>query len=783
MTAPAKTPSPPSIALRLTLAGRVQGIGMRPALARLAKRYSLAGFVANTRDGVELHVEGPAADVEQFESVLRHHLPAAAEISSLKPRRVEPAGLATFALTPPAVSPNPTFERDGPSAAHPLATRVPADVVVCDACLAEVEDPDNRRHRYPFTSCTDCGPRYSIIDRMPYEREQTSLVAFPLCDRCRHEYSGCDDRRFHAQTNACARCGPTTWLRDARDQVVASDDEAIRAAAAAILDGRIVALRGLGGYQLLVDATSVEAVERLRRRKRRPGKPLAVMVASVDEAIKCATLDDAERRLLREPAGPIVVSRATVRSELAAAVNRQLNTIGLMLPTTPLHRMLLTAAGRPLVCTSGNVDGEPLAHHADDALARLREVADVWLEHDRPICRAVDDSVLRVMAGRPVMIRLARGYAPLPLPTELPSDQPMIALGGHQKNAIALCNGAQAVLGPHVGELNSLAARQRFVDHIADLTTLYGSLAGRVACDQHPDYFATRWAESQRQPVLPVQHHHAHLVAGMLEHGWLDRQVIGVALDGSGYGSDGTIWGGEFLLTTATSFERVGHLRPFPLPGGETAIGQPWRVATALVRDALGDDAAARLNFQTGSARSLLPVLRRPNLSPITTSAGRLFDGVAALVLGIEQSQFEGQAAMLLEAASDPPGGSRRDSRYAFASDASQSTQLDWRPLVRQIMRARATGIAPAAIALQFHQSLARAVFRFCRNYASLPVVLGGGVFQNRLLVDLLVQYFSATKQPLGLPGLIPPNDGGLAAGQLGVAAARTLQGRTATCV
>jgi hydrogenase maturation protein HypF len=764
--------SPPRIAARLTLAGRVQGIGVRPAIARCAQRLSLTGYVGNSPAGVEIHVEGLAADVKRFEHELRGQLPAAAEVSSLRSTRVEPAGCETFLVAQAADLPSSSA---APSTPATLSTSVPADMAICRECSSEVQSAADRRYGYPFTSCTNCGPRYSIIARMPYERSHTSMSEFPLCDACRGEYQSAADRRFHAQANACPRCGPQVWLRDV-DHVIARGQDAVRAAATAIRDGRIVALRGLGGYQLLVDATSQEAVERLRRRKHRRGKPLAVMVASVEEALRLACLDEDERRLLCSPAAPIVVADLRGDARLAASVSEDLPTVGLMLPTTPLHAMLLNFVQRPLVCTSGNVEDEPLVYELDAASEQLQGVADLWLEHDRPILRPIDDSVVRVMAGRAVTIRLARGYAPLPL--DLRCEAPLLALGGHHKTSIALSNGAQAVLGPHVGDLDSIASRQRYAEQVDALSDLYGIDTCQLACDLHPEYFTTQWAENRWPAIERVQHHHAHIAAGMLEHGWLDRQVLGVSFDGTGYGMDGTIWGGEFLLSTATGFARVGHLRPFALPGGEQAVRQPWRVATGLVRDAAGNDEAARLGFQTGDAESLLPLLRRPNLSPVTTSAGRLFDGVAALVLGVEECCFEGQAAMFLEAACD-----RSDvGRYDIPIQNGVPRQLDWRPLVKRILCDRAVSVSPGAMAMRFHRGLADAIAEFCRSYGNLPIVLGGGVFQNRVLVELLAERFADTSQMFGLPGRIPPNDGGLAAGQLAVAAALIRQRRTSSC-
>lgn len=769
------------VAVRLRLTGRVQGIGMRPAIARFAQQLALAGYVRNTLGGVEVFVEGAEQDVARFTDEFREQLPDAAEISSSESDFVQPQRLDAFRVEPESRATNPPSDHGELDTPNALTALVPPDVAVCEKCLAEVADAADRRHGYPLTSCTDCGPRYSIVERMPYDREQTSMSGFPLCAACRREFESPWDRRFHAQTTACPDCGPQIWLRGDTGRVLARGKDAVGAAVHAILQGEIVALRGVGGYQLLVDATSQEAVQRLRQRKHRHGKPLAVMVRLLDEAEKLAWLDEAERKLLCDPAGPIVVAQMRDDTPLASSVTNGLQTVGLLLPTTPLHWLLLNSARLPLVCTSANVEGEPLIFAAEEAADRLRAVANVCLEHDRPICRPIDDSVVRVMAGRPVAIRLARGYAPLPL--NITSDQSMVALGGHQKAAVALCNGAQSVLGPHIGDLDSIAARQRFVEQTAALSDLYGVEDCRMVSDQHPEYFTTCWADvwaddsagDRSRAAIRVQHHHAHVVAGMVQHGWLDRQVLGVSFDGTGYGTDGTIWGGEVLRATAVAFERIGHLRPFSLAGGDRAVREPWRVATALVHDAVGAEQAARLTFSSGQAKSLLAVLRSSVLSLRTTSAGRLFDGIAALVLGVETCDFEGQAAMLLEAVCDLSA----TGQYEIPLGDQRPQQLDWRPLVRQILRERVAGVATGVMAMRFHRGLASAIFNLCRGHSSLPVVLGGGVFQNRILVELLAERFGKTGQPLGLPGMIPPNDGGLAAGQLAVAAVMSRPGRT----
>jgi len=767
-------------AARFRLTGRVQGIGLRPAVARLADKRMLAGFVGNTPGGVEIHVEGAEENVERFARELAAHLPPAAQVVSVEREVSIVQGCEGFTVRQGlhrSVDRSSNVQSDGSLG---LIARVPPDTVTCNCCLAETQDPDNRRYGYAFTSCADCGPRYSILQRMPYERELTGMAGFPLCGSCRAEYDTPADRRFQAQTIACCECGPKLWLRDRSDRLVAGPHDALRAAAVSIGEGRIVALRGLGGYQLLADATSQTAVERLRMRKQRRGKPLAVMVASVREAKHLASLDEREAGWLADPAGPIVVAQMRSEAPLAASVTGGLNTLGLMLPTTPLHALLMRQVRRPLICTSGNREGDPLVYDSAEALRQLGLLADLWLEHDRPILRPVDESVLRVIAGRPVSLRLARGLAPLSL--DLDCARPLVALSGHQKSAVAISNGSQAMLGPHVGDLDSTAARERFLDQLVALQQLYGVNSVPLVCDEHPQFFTTGWAEARAAAVMQVQHHHAHVAAGMLEHDWLDREVLGVSFDGTGYGRDATIWGGEFLRSTATGFQRVGHLRPFPLAGGEQAVRQPLRVATALVFEAAGVERASQLVFESGDSKGLLAILNRRKFSPRTTSAGRLFDGIAALVLGIEKCQFEGQAAMLLEAACDPLSAGEYTLPIRAGRSPEQPLELDWRPLVRQVLQDKAADIEPGTMAMRFHRALAAAIVAVCHRSGSLPVVLAGGVFQNRVLVELIAQRYEG-RQPLGLPGLIPPGDGGLAAGQLAVASSQLRTGGSARCV
>ncbi len=528
-------------ACRMQLEGQVQGVGLRPAVARLAREVGLAGYVRNVAAGVEIHMEGPLGRIEEFRRRVQGELPGEARLSAVSSDGCQPLGMDGFAIVESNTS-------------GPLTTRVPADVATCAACLAEVVRAADRRFQYAFISCTGCGPRYSIIDAMPYDRCRTSMQAFDLCQRCAAEYDRAEDRRFHAQTNACGVCGPSLQSEHgSREQAFL-----LGAAADAVLAGDVLALRGLGGYQLVVDATNEAAVKRLRLRKRRSQKPLAVMVQTLEDAERLVVLTEQTRTLLSASDRPIVLLPVRVPGPLAVGIHPELTELGLFLPTTALHWLLLDRVNRPLVVTSGNLEGEPLVTAVDAAQHELSGIADCWLHHDREIWRPIDDSVVRVISARPVTLRLARGLAPLSLPAMegllkqrtggLDADLPaVLAVGGHQKNAVALFNGSQAVLGPHIGDLDSVATRQRFVGHVEELLTLYRCPPPVIVHDLHPDYFTTRWAQESGSRTLGVQHHHAHVVSAMLENGWLSREVLGVACDGTGYGSDGTVWGGEFL--------------------------------------------------------------------------------------------------------------------------------------------------------------------------------------------------------------------------------------------
>jgi hydrogenase maturation protein HypF len=740
--------------LRLRVSGAVQGVGFRPFVYRIARRAGLDGWVENSTAGVTIEVEGRPARLDEFRRSLETDKPPFASVLGVELAELEPLGVAGFAI------------RESPAAGERSALVLP-DHATCADCRREIFEPGNRRHRYPFTNCTACGPRYSIILDLPYDRARTTMGRFEMCPRCRAEYADPEDRRFHAEPNACPDCGPRLALWDERGDVLAERDAALTAAAVALRLGRIVALQGLGGFHLLVDARRDDAVRELRRRKRREAKPLAVMVGSLAQAHRHAQLSPAEAALVSSPEAPIVLLRR--RSALIAPTVAPGNPyLGLLLPYTPLHHLLMAELGFPVVATSGNLSDEPICTDPAEALRRLHGIADLFLVHDRPIARPVDDSVARVVAGRPMLLRWARGYAPLPVATVPPGD--VLAAGGHLKNTIALAKAGRAFLGPHVGDLDNASARAAFTHTIDTLGRLYELRPARIACDLHPDYGSTRWARSSGIPLVRVQHHYAHALACLADNA-LAPPALAVTWDGSGYGDDSTLWGGEFLRIGREGFERVAHLRRFALPGGEQAVREPRRAALGVLHE-LATDTPSGLDraFSATERRVLRSMLERGINCPRTSSAGRLFDAVAALVGLLPVARFEGQAAMALEFALD---GSRGDDGYPFAvAGARAPLVLDWEPTIRGVVRDVRDGVAAGRISLRFHNTLVEMIVAVAERAGERRVLLSGGCFQNLYLVERTIARLRAAGLEPFWHQRIPPNDGGIAIGQL-LAAAR----------
>lgn len=737
--------------LRLVIRGAVQGVGFRPFVYRLATEIGLRGWVLNSAQGVFIELEGEQPLLQQFVKRLHAEMPPRASIQSLEQSVLEPVGYRTFEI------------RHSEEAGEKSALILP-DIATCPNCLREILDPTNRRYRYPFTNCTHCGPRYSIIESLPYDRPNTTMRAFTMCGRCREEYENPLDRRFHAQPNACPECGPHLELWDERGNVLASHEEALRRAEDAIREGHIVAVKGLGGFHLVVDARNDTAVRRLRQRKRREEKPFALMYPTLQMVKAHCLVDEAEERVLGSPESPIVLLRRQRDNAVAPSVAPHNPFLGVMLPYTPLHHLLMHDLGFPIVATSGNLSDEPICTDEHEALHRLAGIADLFLVHNRPIARHVDDSVVRVLLGREMVLRRARGYAPLPVLVKEPLP-PLLAVGAHLKNTVALSVGRQVFISQHIGDLETPQALQAFRRVIADVKGLWEHQPQAVACDLHPDYLSTQTALRMGLPVVQVQHHYAHVLAGMAENE-VSPPVMGVSWDGTGYGTDGTVWGGEFLLVTDMGYERFAHLRAFRLPGGDRAIKEPRRSALGVLYEIFGEGALDRLGdlFSQHEGHLLRQMLGQGINSPITTSAGRLFDAVASLVTRRKAVSFEGQAAMELEFLAHAVQG---DESYPFAFLEEVPHVLDWSPMVQAILEDLRQGVEPPRIALRFHNTLVEMTVAVAKAAGAERVVLSGGCFQNAYLTEQAVRRLGEEGFRAYWHQRVPPNDGGIALGQV----------------
>ncbi len=820
--------------LKLCIRGAVQGVGFRPFIFRLAGELGLGGWVSNTAQGVFLEVEGPRSELEKFLLRLESEKPPHSFIQSLEASWLDAVGYARFEI------------RESEPGGSKTALVLP-DIATCADCLGEIFDPANRRYFYPFTNCAHCGPRFSIIESLPYDRANTSMKKFAMCPQCEAEYNDPRDRRFHAQPNACPNCGPhlELWpsgpagreqnaagLHDFRNQPRSAErsHEALQAAAEAIRRGEVVAVKGLGGFHLMVDARNDEAVRRLRERKHREEKPLALMFPSFDSIKAACEVSVMEERLLCSSEAPIVLLRrrnsqlSTLNFQLAAGLAPGNPNLGVMLPYAPLHHLLVSLLNFPVVATSGNLRDEPMCIDEHEAMDRLAGIADWFLVHNRPIVRHVDDSLVRVMIGREMVLRRARGYAPLPVQMRKAEGRMMnersalpdpgatvLAVGAHLKNAVALAVGSQVFISQHIGDLETDQAYEAFRRVIADFEHLYETTPAIVAADAHPDYLSTKYAQEMGRDALPrvqaerqlgptvpeaeslryvsVQHHVAHVLSCMAENE-LEPPVLGVSWDGTGYGLDGTIWGGEFFLVTDTAYQRVAHLRPFRLPGGDKAVREPRRTALGLLYELFGDAAFEMTSLppfrgleKTGIA-TLRNMLGRGLNSPRTSSVGRLFDAVAALVGLRQQTRFEGQAAMELEFALDgidtdesypmpiADCGGRDDMTVQAASPLSRSAHhaswiLEWSAMVEAILADLKRGLAIGGISARFHNALAEAIVAVARRVGQNRVVLSGGCFQNRYLTERAVRRLEAEGFRPYWHQRVPPNDGGIALGQV----------------
>lgn len=741
----------------LRVRGTVQGVGFRPFVHRTASRLGLHGWVRNDPDGVLVRAEGPTDALQELVSSLRRDAPAAARVEEVQDMEPEAEALER---------PGEFVIRESALPGSTAAAGIPPDLAICADCRRELADPFQRRFRYPFTNCTQCGPRYSIIESLPYDRVRTTMRCFRMCPDCAQEYADPSDRRFHAEPIACPACGPQLALADPDGRTLAQGENALADAAWALLAGRIVAVKGLGGFHLMCNAANAAAVAQLRRRKHRDEKPLAVMFRDLAEVRVHADVSADAARLLESPAAPIVLVPRRPDAAIAPAVAPGNPWIGAFLAATPLHVLLLHDCGRPLVATSANLSSEPLCIGNAEARERLRGIADLFLEHDRAIARPIDDSVMRLAGPDPIVLRRARGLAPrsLRLPGRLPA--PVLCLGGQLKNTVALAQEDEVTLSPHLGDLDAAPTRELFRRTIGMLTELRHARCGLVVHDQHPDYASTALAESFGLPTLAVQHHLAHVLAGLLEHGHPADDVLGIAWDGTGHGPDGTVWGGEFIALRRGRAERFARLRPFRLPGGEAAVRDARRVALALAEGAgLRDAARARLGFTEREEELLCSLLRIGLASPVTSSAGRLFDGVGAL-LGLGRfNSFEGQVPLAVEAAVTAAESGTEDLVLPVgpAESGGALFEIDWRPAVAAALRPDLD--APRA-ARALHQALAAAMVDVAQRAGLGTVLLTGGCFQNALLHSLAVAKLSAAGFRVLAHRSLSPNDNSIAAGQ-----------------
>ena len=749
-------------AKRIDVNGIVQGVGFRPFVYNLAHQYDLKGEVANTAAGVSIHIEGPPQRIQAFERDLAAKSPPLAHVVEISGRTE-------------SVKPYVDFRIVKSKGQDQMATLISPDVSICDDCLRELFDPDDRRYLYPFINCTNCGPRYTIIDDIPYDRPKTSMRHFKMCAACQAEYDDPTKRRFHAQPNACAECGPHVSLYTNQRESVETD-KPIEKAADLIRRGQIVAVKGLGGYHLVADAQNSEAVIRLRQRKMREEKPFAIMSADLESIRKYARVQPAEENLLTDIQRPIVLLQKKTTSSISDAVAPRNKYWGVMLPYTPLHYLLLSHGFAALVMTSANLTDEPIAIDNEDAFERLVDIADYFLVHNRDIYLRSDDSIVRHSTGHTRYIRRSRGFVPIPLFLNR-AVPPILACGAELKNTICITKDDKAFVSQHIGDLENKMTLDFFqltVDHLQRILDINPDI---IACDLHPDYLSTRFAREQEGArKIQVQHHHAHIVSCMAEHR-LEGAVIGLSFDGTGYGNDGAIWGGEVLVAEAKQFDRVAQLAYVPMPGSAAAIKEPWRMAISYLYDAFGDtfwDLKLPILKQNDSQKLKIMVeMIQKNINcPQTSSIGRLFDGVAAIIGIRNRVNFEGQAAMELEmlAAGDV------DSIYEFEWQAGDHIQALPAPIIRGVVHDVQKGLSISEIGIKFHKTLVALFSEICltvrRDYDLNRVVLSGGCFQNSILLNGMIQKLASSDFEVFAHQRVPTNDGGISLGQAMVAAA-----------
>ena len=750
--------------IHIAIRGAVQGVGFRPFIYRLANELKLTGYVLNNSNGVFIDAEGNEPTLREFLSRIHGDKPKLSFIISLEHCFLDPVGYFNFEI------------RESQEDNNVSALILP-DIAVCGDCLKEMYDPNNRRYLYPFINCTNCGPRFSITESLPYDRPNTSMKIFKMCNNCKREYENPADRRFHAQPTACVLCGPQLYLWNEKGKVISKKNEALIQTAELIRKGKIIALKGLGGFQLVVDATNNEAVKELRRRKLREEKPFALMFPSLQSVKAVCEVSETENGVLLSPESPIILlkkksetrNQKLIISPIVAPYNPY---IGAMLPYTPLHHLLTKELNFPIVATSANLSEEPICIDEYEALERLKGIADYYLVHNRPIVRHVDDSILRIVMNREMVLRRARGYAPLPIHLTEKFDNKkskiILAVGGHLKNTIALKKGNDIFISQHIGDLSTEESNKTFKKVIDDFKILYNAKADKVLSDLHPEYISTKYAKQLSSNIEQYQHHYTHIAACRFEN-QVEGEALGVSWDGTGYGQDGIIWGGEFFLTDDFSYSHVGQFKKFKLPGGEKAVKEPRRSLTGILFEIAGRSFKNEFSdlienkFNKASLGLILNMLSKNINSPITSSAGRLFDAVSSLLGICDKTSFEGQAAMMLEFSADE----NENGFYSFKLIEKDKLIIDWQPLIMSLIDDFRKGIPVSSISSKFHNTLAEIILSFANHYQKAKVILSGGCFQNALLTERTIKLLQKNNYKVYWHQRIPTNDGGISFGQI----------------
>ncbi|MGK7930611.1 MAG: carbamoyltransferase HypF [Microcystaceae cyanobacterium] len=738
--------------LKITIKGAVQGVGFRPFIYCLATELSLTGWVNNTASGVTIEVEGNPSTLNLLIQRIKAEKPSAAYIQSLETQALNLYNYQSFEIR---------SSLDGDK-----NTIILPDLSTCNACLKELFDPQNRRYHYPFINCTHCGPRYSIIEALPYDRPNTTMKDFNLCESCKKEYHNPLDRRFHAQPNACPVCGPHLELWDREGNVLATHEDALNLTVEAIKMGKILAIKGLGGFHLMVDANNEMVVKLLRQRKHRPDKPFALMYPSLEKVKQDCYISPLEKDLLCSPQSPIVLLKKLDKTCLAASVAPRNPYLGIMLPYTPLHHLLLNALSIPLVATSGNLSNEPICIDEYEALKQLKGIADLFLVHNRPIVRPIDDSIARVINNQVILIRRGRGYAPFPITLKNnPPSPSILAVGGQLKNTVAILRQNNIFISQHIGDLGTEKAGEAFTEVMDSLSNLYEFKPDIIACDKHPNYYSTQYANSQPIQVFPVQHHYAHILAAMADN-QVEAPVLGVAWDGTGYGDDRTIWGGEFIKINHINYQRVAYFDPFPLVGGNAAIKEPRRVALGLIYNidpSLESLPKSILSAFTSQELKLLKTsLDRSFNAPLTSSVGRLFDGVSALLGCYQKVSFEGQAAIELEFAL-----SEMDCDDSYPFTISDQGIIYWQIMIQEILKEIEQNIPISLISVKFHNTLVEIIIKIAQKIQLKQIILTGGCFQNAYLTQKALLKLQDKQFTPYIACNLPPNDGAIAVGQI----------------